>query len=165
MGSKARESAKATSLAFALLGFHHRLFGSRINGLKMKHPSLSVCLSVSVCVIACVRACEGVYVRACVRVCVYVFTCAGVVYEEYNILTIIISIIFEVLMSTFLLIWSSAVCRPLSTRYGCTEMAAVIITSLQRCHRARVEMTTPRCVRKRVKRFVSIYVKGPVLPG
>ena len=43
-------------------------------------------------------------------------------------------------------------------------MAAVIITSLHRCHKARVEMTTPRCVRKRVKRFVSIYVKGPVLP-
>ena len=57
---------------------------------------------MSVCVIACVRACEGVYVRACVRVCVFMFTCAGVVYEEYNILTIIISIIFEVLMSTFL---------------------------------------------------------------
>jgi len=33
-------------------------------------------------------------VRACVRACVYVFTCAGVVYEEYNILTIIVDYIF-----------------------------------------------------------------------
>ena len=113
----------------------------------------------------CVRACVRRCVCACVRACVYVFTCAGVVYEEYNILTIIIIITFEVLMSTFLLIWSSAVCRPLSTRYGSTEMAAVIITSLHRCHRARGEMTTPRCVRKRVKRFASIYVKELVLPG
>ena len=91
------------------------------------------------------RACVDVYVRECMSVCV--FTCAGVVCEEYNILTIIIIIIFEVLMSTFLLILSSAVCRPLSTRYGSTEMTAVIITSLHKCNRARVGMTTPRCVR------------------
>ena len=109
------------------------------------------------------RVWGGVSVCACVCVCV--FTCAGVVCEEYNILTIIIIIIFEVLMSTFLLILSSVVCRPLSTRYGCTEITAVIITSLHRCHRARVEMTTPRCVRKRVKRFASIYVKELGLPG
>ena len=124
-----------------------------------------VCVCVRVRVRACVRSWLYVCVRACVYVCVYVFTCAGVVYEEYNIMTIIIIIMFEVLMSTFLLILSSAVCRPLSTRYGSTEMPAVIITSLHRCHRARVEMKTTRCVRKRVKRFASIYVKGPVLPG
>ena len=59
-------------------------------------------LCVCVCVCVCVRARARARARACVRSCVYVFTYAGAVYEEYNILTIIIIIIFEVLMSTFL---------------------------------------------------------------
>ena len=68
-----------------------------------------VCACARACVRACVRSCVYVCVRPCMHVCVYVFTCAGVVYEEYNILTIIIIIVFEVLMSTFLLILSIAV--------------------------------------------------------
>ena len=71
----------------------------------------------------CVRA----FVRAYVSVC----TCAGLVcddliqYYDYKI------IIFEVLMSTFLLIVQSPVCSPLLVRYGATELTAIIIITAE----------------------------------
>ena len=70
---------------------------------------------VRVCVCACVCVCVCVRVR--VYVCVYVCACAGVMYEEYNSMTVELNIL-EILMYTFLLISQSAMYSPLSLRYG-----------------------------------------------